>query len=101
MPSGRFAKALGIHSQTAQVVALLLARPSIQLARRFTHADAHQPRPRRLLFHIIRRIDLPVLTRLNAPVLPVYRLVLADLIAKRSLIDNGSEEAFDFIVEAA
>ena len=101
MPSGCLGKALGIHSQTAQVVALLLARLSIQLALGFTHAEARQPRPRRLLFDIIRRVDVPVPPRFKAPVLAVYGFVSADLIAKRSLIDNGIKEALDFVVEAA
>src|SRR5436305_15199139 len=101
MPSGCLRKSLGIHSQAAQVIALLLARLTIHLAPRFTHAQTHQPRPSKLLFHIIGRIDMPILARFNAPVLAVYRFVLADLIAEGPLIDNGIEEAFHFIVEAA
>src|SRR5436305_12435190 len=101
MPLGCLRKALGIHPQTAQVVTLLLASLTIPLAPRFTHSQTHQARPSNLLFHIIGRIDMPILARFNAPVLAVYRFVSADLIAEGPLLDDGREEAFDFIVEGA
>src|SRR5436853_5140796 len=99
MPSDRLRKALGLHPQTAQVVALLGARLTIHLSPRFTHAQTRQSRPIRLLFDIVGGINLPVLPRLYATVVTIYRFVPADLIAKGALIDDGREAAFDFLLE--
>src|SRR5438045_5230889 len=101
MPSGCFRKALASDLQTAQVIAFLPAHLPVQLALRFTHAQTLQPRPVGLLFDIVGRVDMPIPPRFDPPVLAIYCLVLADLITKGSLINDGIEEALDFAMEVA